>query len=94
LLHIQHDFDAVVDGTMITYSKPHPEIFLLAAHKLGVDPKHCLVFEDAEAGVEAALAAGMRCVGIGSAEQLGKANKVILKTGEFKLSALQELEIV
>ena len=94
LLHIQNDFDAVVDGTMITHSKPHPEIFLLAARKLGVDPKDCLVFEDAEAGVEAALAAGMKCVGVGSPGQLGKADKVILKTGEFKVSSLQELEIV
>ena len=94
LLHIQHEFDAIVDGTMITHSKPHPEIFLLAASKLGVEPKECLVFEDAEAGVEAALAAGMKCVGVGATQQLGKANKVISKTGEFKISCLQELEIV
>jgi beta-phosphoglucomutase len=94
LLHIQHEFDAVVDGNMITHSKPHPEIFLLAAHKLGVEPKDCVVFEDAEAGVEAALAAGMKCVGVGSPAQLGKADKVISKTGEFKASALHELEIV
>jgi beta-phosphoglucomutase len=94
LLHIQNDFDAVVDGTMIIHSKPDPEIFLMAAQKLGVDPKNCLVFEDAEAGVEAALAAGMRCVGIGSAGQLEKADKVIAKTGEFNMAALQELETV
>jgi beta-phosphoglucomutase len=94
LLHIQNDFDAVVDGTMITHSKPHPEIFLLAASKLGVEPKDCVVFEDAEAGVEAALAAGMLSVGVGSEDQLGKANKVIAKTGDFKISSLQELEIV
>lgn len=94
LLHIQNEFDAIVDGTMITHSKPHPEIFLLAAKKLNIDPADCLVFEDAESGVEAAIAAGMRCVGVGSAKQLGKANKVIAKTGEFKVSNLQELEIV
>jgi beta-phosphoglucomutase len=94
LLHIQNEFDTVVDGTMITHSKPHPEIFLLAASKLGVQPKDCLVFEDAEAGVEAALAAGMKCVGIGSPDQLGKADKVIPKTGEFKVSGLHEFETV
>lgn len=94
LLHIQNDFDAIVDGNMIVHSKPHPEIFLLAAQMLGVEPRNCVVFEDAEAGVEAALAAGMKCVGVGSKEQLGKADKVIKKTGEFKLAALQELEIV
>lgn len=94
LLSIAHDFDAIVDGNMIHRSKPDPEIFLLAAEKMGVDPKLCVVFEDAEAGVEAALAAGMKCVGVGRKEQLGKADKVISKTGEFKLSCLQELEIV
>jgi beta-phosphoglucomutase len=94
LLQIQNDFDAVVDGTMITHSKPHPEIFLLAAKKLGVLPEDCLVFEDAEAGVEAALAAGMKCIGIGSKEQLGKADRVIGKTGEFTLATLQELDTV
>jgi len=93
-LHIQNEFDAVVDGGMITHSKPHPEIFLLAALKLGVDPKDCLVFEDAEAGVEAALASGMKCIGIGSTDQLGKANMVIAKTGEFKLTTLKQLETV
>jgi beta-phosphoglucomutase len=84
LLHIQNEFDVIVDGTMTVNSKPDPEIFLLAAKKLGLDPKDCLVFEDAAAGVEAALAAGMRCIGIGSPELLGKANKVIPATGEFQ----------
>jgi beta-phosphoglucomutase len=88
LLNIENEFDAVVDGTMIVHSKPDPEIFLLAAKKLGIDPASCVVFEDAEAGVEAALAAGMKCVGVGSAEQLGRANLVIAKTGDFKLQTL------
>jgi beta-phosphoglucomutase len=92
LLQIQDDFDAVVDGTMIKNSKPHPEIFLLAASKLNVSPADCLVFEDAEAGVEAALAAGMKCIGVGSVQQLGKATKVISKTGEFTLLTLQEID--
>ena len=91
LLHIQNDFDAVVDGTMVTHSKPDPEIFLLAARKLGLAPSECLVFEDAAAGVEAALAAGMKCVGIGSDEQLGKANKVIAQTGQFRVAELASI---
>jgi beta-phosphoglucomutase len=94
LLHIQNEFDAIVDGGMITNSKPDPEIFLLAASKLGIEPKECLVFEDAEAGVEAAVAAGMKCIGIGSPDQLQKANHVIAKTGEFELSTLAELDAV
>src|SRR5688572_20051902 len=83
LLNIPNEFDVVVDGNMITHSKPHPEIFLMAAEKLGMDPKECLVFEDAEAGVEAAIAAGMKCIGIGSADQLHKATLVIPNTGDF-----------
>ena len=94
LLNIQNEFDTIVDGTMIAHSKPHPEIFLLTAQRLGVDPSECVVFEDAEAGVEAALAAGMKCVGVGAAAQLGKANLVIEKTRQFRLSSLKELETV
>ncbi|MFM9839662.1 MAG: beta-phosphoglucomutase [Cyclobacteriaceae bacterium] len=91
LLQIKNLFHVVVDGTMITHSKPDPEIFLLAASKLGVDPDYCVVFEDAEAGVEAAIAAGMKCVGIGSPEQLSKANQVIRKTGDFNIGELNKL---
>ena len=91
LLRIVNEFDTIVDGTMITHSKPDPEIFLLAAQKLSLDPKDCLVFEDAEAGVEAAIAAGMKCIGIGSVDQLSKANKIFSKTGDFNLEVLEEL---
>lgn len=91
LLQLEDAFDAVVDGTMISHTKPHPEIFLLAASQLGVNPADCLVFEDAEAGVEAALAVGMKCVGVGSPDILKRADKVIARTGDFDLRLLQEL---
>ncbi len=93
LLNISNLFDVVVDGTMIVHSKPHPEIFLLAADQLRVPTKDCVVFEDAEAGVEAAIAAGMKCVGVGSQDQLSKADVVISKTGDFNISSLEELAI-
>jgi len=66
-------FEAVADGTQIKKSKPHPEVFLLAASLLSVPPQRCLVVEDAEAGVEAGLAAGMRVLAVGSASSLPKA---------------------
>ncbi|MBL7873478.1 MAG: beta-phosphoglucomutase [Cyclobacteriaceae bacterium] len=91
LLGIATQFDTLIDGTMITRSKPDPEIFLLAAHKLGVGPSDCLVFEDAEAGVEAALAAGMKCVGVGSKDQLGKANLIIKNTGDFNIQSINTI---
>ncbi|MBI3219192.1 MAG: beta-phosphoglucomutase [Bacteroidetes bacterium] len=91
LLQIKNLFDTVVDGTMVKNSKPDPEIFLLAASKLGVSPDVCVVFEDAEAGVEAALAAGMKCVGVGSANQLGKAHAIVKSTADFSISKLNSL---
>jgi len=60
-------FDAVADGNAIKNSKPDPEVFLLAAKLLKLDPANCLVVEDADAGIEAALAGGMRALGVGSA---------------------------
>ena len=63
-------FDAVTDGNDITHSKPDPEVFLLAAQRLGIPPGECLVVEDALAGVEAARRAGMAVFGIGTPESL------------------------
>ncbi len=57
-------FDEVVDGSMIVRSKPDPEVFLLAAKKLGLDPSECGVVEDAKAGVEAAKKGGFTSFGI------------------------------
>ena len=60
-------FDAVSDGNNITNSKPDPEVFLKAAQFIGLDPKDCLVVEDAEAGISAAKAGGMKALAVGSA---------------------------
>ena len=61
------NFDVIADGNSIKNSKPDPEVFLLAAKMLGVEPEECVVIEDAQAGIDAAKAAGMKAVGIGSA---------------------------
>ncbi|WP_400262431.1 beta-phosphoglucomutase [Sphingobacterium sp. SG20118] len=58
-------FDALVDGNSVTLSKPHPEVFLQAAGQLKLKPSECLVFEDAQAGVDAAVTAGMKVIGVG-----------------------------
>jgi beta-phosphoglucomutase len=58
-------FDALVDGNIVTASKPDPEVFLEGARRLGLKPEECVVFEDSEAGVEAARRGGMKVVGIG-----------------------------
>lgn len=67
-------FDAVADGNEIKRSKPDPEVFLLAAMKLGLDPEDCLVVEDAEAGIDAAFSCGMKTLGIGAASTYLKAD--------------------
>ena len=66
-LHLKNKFDAVADGNDIQNSKPHPEVFLLAAQRLKMPPQDCLVVEDADAGIEAGNRAGMMTLGVGSA---------------------------
>src|ERR1700759_656959 len=70
-------FDAVIDGNKVSKAKPDPEVFLKGAEAVGVPPAQCVVFEDAIAGIEAAIAGGMKSVGIGSPDTLGKADLVV-----------------
>lgn len=60
-------FDAISDGTLISHSKPGPEVFLKASELLGLHPKECAVVEDAPAGIQAAKRAGMLAFGLGPA---------------------------
>ncbi|NEU08601.1 beta-phosphoglucomutase [Flavihumibacter sp. R14] len=84
-------FDAIVDGNIITASKPDPQVFLKGAEMLGVDSSECVVFEDAIAGVEAAKAGGMKVVGIGSSENLPGADLVIAGLHEMNMEQLEKL---
>ena len=61
-LGIRKYFSAIVSADDVSISKPHPETFLKAAEQIHTEPSACLVFEDAPKGVEAAAAAGMKCV--------------------------------
>jgi beta-phosphoglucomutase len=85
LLKITPLFDVIIDGNKVTKAKPDPEVFLTGARELGVPPQNCVVFEDAEAGIEAALAAHMFSVGIG--------DPVILKKANFVTSGLKNLSV-
>ena len=69
-LGIRELFEAVVDGNTVAEAKPDPAVFLAAAKLLGKKPENCIVFEDAAAGIQAALNAGMTAVGIGLPENL------------------------
>ena len=70
-------FDYVVDAAKVAHSKPDPEIFLTAAAALHLAPEHCLGVEDAAAGIESILAAGMRAVGVGDPKVLCRAEDVL-----------------
>jgi beta-phosphoglucomutase len=76
-LKIRPLFDAIVDGNQASKAKPDPEVFLLAAEELGIPPSSCVVFEDAEAGIQAALNAGMGAIGVGKPSSLQEADIVI-----------------
>jgi beta-phosphoglucomutase len=62
--NFRHLFKVVVHGMLVKFPKPHPEVYLRAADELGIRPENCIVFEDSPAGVEAALSAGARVVGV------------------------------
>lgn len=70
-------FHVIVDGNLVERAKPDPQVFVKAAELLGVPCSECVVVEDAAAGVEAALAGGMRCIAIGDDQVLGKADMVL-----------------
>ncbi len=84
-------FDSIVDGNKITEAKPDPQVFLKAAEELGIDPAYAIVFEDAEAGVEAAIRGGFFCVGIGDPKILGKADIVLRSTAELSYTLIDTI---
>jgi beta-phosphoglucomutase len=86
-------FDVVVDGNDVSKSKPNPEVFLKAAQRMGVSPEHCVVLEDAPAGIEAALAANMKVIGLGDAIELQKAHLVLKNTINLSLVQLNQIKI-
>ncbi len=90
-LNLTSYFDAIIDGTKVAKAKPDPEVFLKGAEALNMTPEECVVFEDAEAGIEAAIAGGMKCVGIGNPEVLGKANFVVDGLHKMNLNVLELL---
>ncbi|MFH4968040.1 beta-phosphoglucomutase [Gaetbulibacter sp. M240] len=82
-VHLIDRFKGIIDGNSVNKAKPDPEVFLIGAQTLNLDPKNCIVFEDAIAGIEAANRAGMISVGIGDKETLSAA--------DFNFSDLKEI---
>ncbi len=88
-------FDAVVAGDDVTMGKPHPEPYLKAAEILGVEPKHCIAFEDSIPGLTSAVAAGTNAVGVTNMIPLptGSDRKVIDSLLGIGVDTLHELRV-
>lgn len=95
LLKIRAFFAQVITADDVERHKPAPDVFLEAAHRSGVDPKHCVVIEDAGEGILAAHHAGMKAVGLltayHSAEELAHADRVIGGFSDLSLELLEDL---
>lgn len=91
-LEIRDRFGALVTGADPGRPKPEPDIFLLAARRLGVSPAACIVVEDAASGVDAAKAAGMVSVGLGPEERVGHADLVLPDLSEAHIDDLLRAE--
>jgi len=89
---IKHLFDIIVDGNMVKRSKPDPEIFLVTASLLNVQPERCIVFEDSVAGIQAARNAGMYTIGIGSKSLLNEADYLINNLSEINFKKIISLK--
>jgi len=84
-------FDSIVDGNNVTKAKPDPEVFLIAAQNLNVEPNKCIVFEDALAGIEAANNAEMTSIGIGDKNILNEANFNFKDFTEIDLNFIKKI---
>ena len=84
-LEIAAYFDVVIDGNGVTRPKPDPEVFLNGAKRLGLSPSECLVFEDAQSGIQAAKAGGFFAIGVGNPWLLGLADDYYNSLTEFSL---------
>lgn len=88
---IKHFFDVIIDGTVTSKSKPDPEVFLLGAKALALEPNECLVFEDAINGVKAAKAGGFTTIGIGEKEVLTEADLVFTDLRSLNYEVLNRI---
>ena len=84
-------FEAVVDGTDVTLAKPDPEVFLIAAERLDIEPENCIVVEDSIAGIQAANTANMVSLGIGDAQVLNEADVVYKDFTEIEIKFIEDL---
>lgn len=83
-------FDAIVDGNDVSKAKPDPEVFLIAAGNLGLNPEENIVFEDSVAGIEAANKADMLSIGVGDKNILGEADYIFPDLDQLQTDFLKQ----
>ncbi|WP_108801813.1 beta-phosphoglucomutase [Aquimarina sp. Aq107] len=88
---LKEKFQAIVDGTNVSKAKPDPEVFLIGAQKLGIEPENCVVFEDSVAGIQAANTANMVSIGIGDPKVLHEADYIFKDFTEIKEEFINQL---
>ncbi|WP_157448924.1 beta-phosphoglucomutase family hydrolase [Deinococcus peraridilitoris] len=86
MLALQSAFDVVADASVVANLKPAPDVFVWVAGRLGFPPRQCVVFEDAPAGVQAALSGGFQVVGLGPVSRVGAAHRVLTDLGGSRLA--------
>jgi beta-phosphoglucomutase-like phosphatase (HAD superfamily) len=84
-------FTALVSGEEVTHGKPAPDIFLRAAEKCGAAPQHCIVVEDAPAGVEGGRRGGMRTIGVLTSHEHLEADIVVRSLADLPADAFDKL---
>ena len=90
-VNLYDKFDCIVDGNSVSKAKPDPEVFLIAAKNLKIDPENAVVFEDAVAGIKAANTAKMTSVGIGNKDVLWEADFVFKDFTEINTEFIKKL---
>jgi HAD superfamily hydrolase (TIGR01509 family) len=89
MLNVRQYFKSLTSGEEVEHGKPSPDVFLLAARRLGVDPEHCLVIEDTLNGIRAAKAAGMWCIAIPCQATMHQDHSL----ADLQLSSLSEVDL-
>ncbi len=92
VLGIKSYFKLVISGDDVTKGKPHPQAFLLAAGKLGIEPKNCVVMEDAITGVTAAKAGGMHCIAVTNTDHKDRLSPADIVTDSLEKITTKTIE--
>ncbi|HRX67919.1 MAG TPA: HAD family phosphatase, partial [Tenuifilaceae bacterium] len=92
-LSIRNYFDCLTNGNEVAKAKPHPEVYLITARKLNLQPDECVVFEDSVSGIESAKNAGMKVIGLlttHSQDELPETEFFIPNFADIKLESFFE----